>query len=84
VLVGHGTSYRFPKRRRQFLTTAANTRIIISAPTRRLSDAPGLATDSQGGLTMTDSQNITNLRGFPPWRVITHKEMKRCRLKPKP
>jgi hypothetical protein len=28
---------------------------------------------------MTDSTNTMNLRGFLPWRVITHKEMKLCR-----
>jgi hypothetical protein len=37
-----------------------------------------LATDSPAGQSMTDFTNTMSLRGFPPWRVITHKEMKRC------
>lgn len=28
---------------------------------------------------MTDATNIMSLRGFPPWRVFTLMEMKRCR-----
>jgi hypothetical protein len=41
-----------------------------------------LATESLGGLTMTDSKNTMNPRGFPPWRVWRPhpiKEMKLCR-----
>jgi hypothetical protein len=43
--------------------------MILTAPTRRVENSgPGLATESHGGLTMADSRNRTNPRGFPPWR----------------
>jgi hypothetical protein len=51
------------------------------APTRRLSDAPGLATDRQARPSMTAHSTSTNLRGFPPWPAVVfhqHRETKLC------
>jgi hypothetical protein len=40
---------------------------FLSVPTRRWTDAPGLATTAKGKLAvMTDPRNSTNPRDFPP------------------